>query len=162
MSAVRAAGNAHLRALGLAAGALFGAAGLFVPFVLIALGGALAGAAPLDAGTALPVLLALAPPVLGAIVSVLWLRRAGVARPGRVTAAAGALCAFAGTLSMLALTPLLALLHVFGIELADTEAMGLLPLVAVAFGAVAGVLLWRPLTRAIGSAPAPALDAAAG
>lgn len=152
-AAARASRRPHLRVLGLIAGALFGVAGVLVPLALIQVGAALAGITALGRPSDwLGLLLPVAALVAGAALSVLWLRHVGVRSAARVTAIAGLLSVCAGWLSLIALTPVLALLQALGVLLADTVAMSLLPVLAAALGAIAGLLLWPAFSRDPGSA----------
>ncbi|MCR8670438.1 hypothetical protein [Agrococcus sp. HG114] len=156
MSAAPRAARSHLRLLGLIAGALFGAAGVLTPFALMLVISLLAGLTSLGAQQWPGLLLGMLVPIAAAAVSGLWLRRAGIPSAGRVTAAAGTLAALAGLVSTLLLTPLLIALQAAGVAMADTEAMALLPALAVVLGALAGVLLWPALALSLGGAPAGA------
>lgn len=144
----------HLRVLGLIAGALFGVAGVLVPLALIQIGAVLAGISTLGGpGGWLGLVLPVAALIAGAALSVLWLRHVGVRSAARVTAIAGLLSVCAGWLSLIALTPVLGLLQALGVLLADTDAMSLLPVLAAALGAIAGLLLWPSFARGPGGAP---------
>ena len=152
---VRGSRHAHLRWLGCIAGALFGVVGVTLPFAIFGLVAVLTGVTAFESPQWIGMLLSLAPLVLGAALSVLWLRAVGVPHPGRATAAAGAIAAAGGWVGMLALTPLLALLGVFGVMMADTEAMSLLPALAAVTGAIVGTLVWAPIARAAGGGLQP-------
>ena len=144
----------HLRVLGLLAGGLFGAAGVLVPFGLIFVASVLTGMASPTSGGWIGLLLAVGALAAGVSLSMLWLHGSGFRRAGRVTAAAGAISVCAGWVSMVALTPVLALLQVLGITMPDTAAMSLLPWLAALLGAIAGLFLWPPFARSLGTAPA--------
>jgi hypothetical protein len=154
-AAVRASGRAHLRVLGIIAGALFGAAGIFVPLALMQLVGASTGATAYEPGDWVEVLATVGPPVLAAVLSVVWLRRAGVRRAGRVTAAAGLLAACLGWFSLLLLTPVMLLMQPFGVLLPDTGMLALLPWIAAVLGAIGGFFLWRSFARSLGGLREP-------
>ncbi|WP_306231428.1 hypothetical protein [Agrococcus beijingensis] len=156
MSAVvRASGRAHLRLLGSIAGALFGAAGIFLPFAAMQLIAVVTGVTALQPDDWVEGVLTVVPPVLGAALSVLWLRRAGVERAGRVTALAGLLSACLGWFSLILLTPVMLLLGTFGVLLPDTSMLALLPWIAAALGALGGFFFWRSFARTLGSAREP-------
>ena len=88
---VRGSRHAHLRWLGCIAGALFGVVGVTLPFAILGLVAVLTGVTAFESPQWIGMLLSLAPLVLGAALSVLWLRAVGVPQPGRTTAAPGAL-----------------------------------------------------------------------
>ena len=47
------------------------------------------------------------------------------------------------------------LLGLFGVMMADTEAMSLLPTLAAVTGAIVGTLVWAPIARAAGGGLQP-------